>query len=141
LFAKRGSGRIRKFFGGSVMIIIPTFHCGGNCSEVLALYQKAFNMTIDWQGKDEETGFIYHTEARIGDQRIRLSDGGNERNITQADSLFLAVVFDTVPEAEKTFEVLAEGGTVIQAPHRSDFATCMSELKDRFGFKWFLMVD
>ena len=123
------------------MTVIPTFHCGGCCTEVITLYQKAFNLQVDWQGKDEGTGLIYHTEARIGNQRLRLSDGGAERDTVQADSLFLAIVFETVEEVEGIFDILKEGGTVIQEPHKPDFVTCMSELKDKFGFKWFLMVD
>lgn len=123
------------------MTVIPTFHCGGHCSEVISLYEKAFNLQIDWQGKNEETGLIYHTEARIGNQRLRLSDGGAERDDNQTDSLFLAVVYDTVDEVETAFNILKEGGTIIQEPHNPGFATCMSELRDKFGFKWFLMVD
>lgn len=125
------------------MIVIPTLHCGGRCEEAIALYKKAFGLEIDWQEKDEQSNLIYHTEARIGTQRIRLSDGGVgvERTENQGESLFLAVIFDTVTEVERVFDILKEGGTVIQAPHKTDFATCMSELKDKFGFKWFLMVD
>lgn len=123
------------------MIFIPTLHCGGRCAEAIELYQKAFHLVIDWQGKDEDTNLIFHTEARIGEQRIRLSDGGRERDNISTDSLFLAVVFDTVAEVEQAFNILREEGTVIQAPHKTDFATCMSELKDKIGFKWFLMVD
>jgi len=121
--------------------VIPTFHCGGRCAEIIALYEKAFDLKIDWQGKDEATGLIYHTEARIGEQRIRLSDGGVEKGNIQADSLFLAIVLDTVAEVERAFDILKEGGTIVQEPHKADFATCMSELKDKFGFRWFLMVD
>ena len=40
---------------------MPTFHCAGRCAEVIGLYQKAFNLQIDWQGKNEETGLIFHT--------------------------------------------------------------------------------
>jgi PhnB protein len=121
------------------MKFIPTFHCGGRCEEAIALYKRAFGLIVDWQGKDEKTNFIYHTEARIGEQRIRISDGGKEK--IHADSLFLAMVFDTVAEVEKVFNILKEGGEVMQAPHKPDFATCFSELKDKFGFKWFLMVE
>lgn len=83
---------------------------------------------------------IYHTEARIGNQRIRLSDGGVGKEM-QADSLFFAVDFDTVAEATKAFDILKEGGTVLEKPHKTDFAACMSAVKDKFGFKWFLMVE
>lgn len=121
------------------MFFIPTLHCGGRCAEAIELYKKAFNLEIDWQGKDEKTNLIYHTEARIGNQRIRLSDGGS-RDI-QVDSLFLAIDFDTVAEAEKVFDILKEGGTVLEEPHKTDFATCMSAVKDKFGFKWFLIVE
>ena len=123
------------------MTVIPTFHCGGHCEEVIALYRSAFDLKIDWQGKNEQTGLIFHTEARIGNHRVRLSDGGMERSAIEADSLFLAVVFDTVHEVEKAFGVLKESGVVVQAPHKPDFATCMCEVKDKFGFKWFLMVE
>jgi PhnB protein len=124
-----------------ILIFIPTLHCGGRCEEAIELYKKAFNLEVDWQGKDEDTNLIYHTEARIGKQRIRLSDGGTEREGIHVDSLFLAVVFDTVADVERVFNTLKEGGIVIESPHKPDFATCMSELKDKFGFKWFLMVD
>ncbi len=122
------------------MFLIPTLHCGGRCAEVIELYKKAFRLQIDWQGKDEKTNFIYHTEARIGNQRIRLSDGGIGKEI-QADSLFLAVDFDTVAEVERVFDILKEEGTVLEEPHKTDFAACMSAVKDKFGFKWFLMVE
>jgi PhnB protein len=127
--------------GVCAMVIIPTFHCRGRCKEVIDLYQKAFNLVIDWQGKDEDTGRIYHTEAHIDNQRLRLSDGGTGSDETKTDSLFLAIVFDTTEEVEKAFNILKEDGVIIQTPHKPDFATCMSEVKDKFGFKWFLMVD
>lgn len=123
------------------MTVIPTFHCGGHCAEVIALYQEAFNLIIDWQGKDENTGKIYHTEAHIGNQRLRLSDGGEAKDTFQTDSLFLAVVFDTTDEVDRAFNILKVDGTVIQLPHKPNFANYMSELKDKFGFKWYLMVD
>ena len=69
-----------------LLIVIPTLHFGGRCEEAIELYKKAFNLEVHWQGKDEQTNLIYHTEARIGSQRIRLSDGGNERDKIQADS-------------------------------------------------------
>lgn len=122
------------------MFFIPTLHCGGRCAEVIDLYKKAFCLQVDWQGKDEKTNFIYHTEARIGNQRIRLSDGGIGKEI-QADSLFLTVDFDTVAEVERVFDILKEEGTVLEEPHKTDFAACMSAVKDKFGFKWFLMVE
>ena len=122
------------------MLLIPTLHCGGRCAEAIALYKKAFHLEVDWQGKDEKTNLIYHTEARIGNQRIRLSDGGVGKEI-QADSLFFAVDFDTVAEVERVFDILKEEGTVLEEPHKTDSATCMSAIKDKFGFKWFLMVE
>lgn len=123
------------------MIAIPTFHCGGRCAEAIELYKKAFDLIVDWQQTDKDTNLIIHTEARIGNQRIRLSDGGAELDKIQADSLFLAIVFDTAEEVDKAFDILKEGGTVITAPYKPEFATYMCQLKDKFGFKWFLMVD
>ena len=123
------------------MICIPTFHFNkGCCAEAVSLYQKAFDLIIDWQGKGED-GLIYHTEARIGSQRIRLSDGGFGRNTMETDSLFITVVFDTVEEVERVFDILKKDGTVEITPHKPDFATCWSVLKDKFGVKWSLMVD
>lgn len=69
-----------------------------------------------------------------------MSDGGIGKEI-QADSLFFAVDFDTVAEARKVFNILKEEGTVLEEPHKTDFATCMSAVKDKFGFQWFLMVE
>ena len=123
------------------MTVIPTFHCGGRCAEVIELYRRAFDLQVDFQQRDDATGLIRHTEARIGAQRVRLSDGGAERGAAYADALFLAVTFDTTAEVERVFDILAEGGTAIQRPHAAPFAACMSEVRDCFGFRWFLMVD
>lgn len=53
----------------------------------------------------------------------------------------MAVDFDTVAEVERVFDILKEEGTVLEEPHKTDFAACMSAVKDKFGFKWFLMVE
>jgi len=98
------------------MIFIPTLHCGGRCEEAIELYKKAFHLEVDWQGKDEQTNFIYHTEARIGNQRIKLSDGGIERETIQVDSLFLAVVFDTVEEVERVFDIKRRWNSYTSTP-------------------------
>lgn len=29
----------------------------------------------------------------------------------------------------------------MEEPHKTDFAACMSAVKDKFGFKWFLIVE
>lgn len=120
------------------MTVIPTLHCGGRTEEAIALYKRAFNLKIDFMGKDEKTNIVYHTETRIGEQRIRISDGGP--NEIQNDSLFLTVVFETDSEVEKAFSILREGGTVIKDPHPEDFSSCMSIVRDTFGYKWFLMT-
>lgn len=123
------------------MRFIPTFHCNGHCLEVIDLYKQAFGLVVDWQGTDDSTGRIYHTEAHIGEQSLRLSDGPADRDTKLGESLFLAVTLGTVEEAKSAFNVLKVAGKVIQEPHKTEFASCMSELIDQFGFKWFIMVD
>jgi PhnB protein len=124
------------------MVVIPTFHFKEKrCAEAIMLYKKAFGLTVDWQGVDED-GVIYHTEARIGSQRIRMSDGGFGKSGTMCtDSLFLTVVFDTTDEVDKAFDILRTDATDIEAPHKPDFATYMSSLTDKFGVKWYIMVN
>lgn len=70
------------------MFLIPTLHCGGRCAEEIELYIKAFHLEVDLQGQDEKTNFIYHTEARIGNQRIRLSDGGTGKGNSSGFAIF-----------------------------------------------------
>jgi PhnB protein len=124
------------------MTVIPTFHCPARrCAEAIALYQLVFTMQIDWQGIDKETGLIYHTEVRIGDQRFRISDCGYDRETANADSLPLAVVYDSIEEVERAYGILKEEALYTEAPHNPGFATCFCEVKDKFGFRWFLMVD
>jgi PhnB protein len=121
-----------------MVTVIPTLHCGGRTEEAIAIYKRAFNLKVDFMGKDEQTNRVYHTETHIGEQRIRISDGGPAE--IQNNSLFLAIVFETDGEVEKAFDILSDGGTVIQPPHPEDFASCMSIVRDKFGYKWFLMT-
>lgn len=55
--------------------------------------------------------------------------------------LFLTVDFDIVAEVEKVFDIFKEEETVLEEPHKTDFAVYMGAVKDKFGFKWFLMVE
>jgi PhnB protein len=124
-----------------IKYFIPAFNCGGRCAEVISLYQKAFDLKIDWQGKEGDTGRIIHSEAHIGNLRVRLSDCGGEHDSAQDEPLFVTVAYRASEELEKAFDVLKDGGTVIQTPHKPAHAIYVGELKDKFGFRWRLTVE
>lgn len=136
------------------MIITPNLHFHGECKEALKLYEKAFNGKLTMlfhyfdanpddflieQLSDKEKEYIYHAEMMIGNQRFFFSDSINE--ISKGQNISIVVTFDCADEVKTAYEMLKEGGLVIEPLQVTSYSSCFGSLVDRFGIRWELMTE
>ena len=134
-------------------MIVPALHFPGTCAEAHALYQKAFDMTInsitynheapseyhDENPLTEETkNHVLHSECTIYGSRINMGDSdaaiiGNTINLN--------VFLSSEEEVRKAFDVLKEGGTVDTEPGPQFWSPMYCALQDRFGVHWQIMIE
>lgn len=134
--------------------VTPNFNFSGNCYEAIQLYQKAFNAQIHtlirnrdavWDeavaGMNEaEKELIYHAEIYIGEQRIMMNDNP-DLPLQLVLALSLTITLDTKDEVMQAFEVMKEGGSIIDPPQETAYSSCFVSLVDRFGFRWVIMTE
>ena len=132
-------------------MISPAIHLPGTCAEAIALYQKAFEMTVnsieyyrdapEGSGMDvsaEEQGKVMHAELTICGSRVNMSDSDPE-DITIGNMIVLNVFLGSGEEVCKAFEVLKEGGKVMVTLGPQFFSPMYGAVEDRFGIRWQLI--
>lgn len=136
------------------MIVTPTLHFYGQCEEALRLYQKAFDLKIhsllhysgadprDWNVSltPEQQAYVYHSEASIGGQRIRLADEIG-RDASQSTSLFLTITFETADQVKQAYAALTAEGSLLHPLRSTTYSSCRASVVDKFGFRWGLMTE
>ena len=139
------------------LTITPALGFRGNCTEAIALYEKAFDATLvtkmlysdadaeDFICKEEEKDFIFYAEMVIGNQLISL---GDDTNSTLGDTKFgvasptsLLIEFETIEALKAAYALLSDGANII-TPMSDDGTTYCDayvSLVDKFGIHWDLM--
>ncbi|MGE0448986.1 MAG: VOC family protein [Vicinamibacterales bacterium] len=88
------------------------------------------NIPADWKDK------ILHARIEIGNLVLMGADIPDAQPMRSA---YVTVTADTVADAERVYEVLAEGGEVFMKMEETFFATRFAMLRDRFGTSWMLL--
>lgn len=118
--------------------ITPYLYFNGNCTEAIALYEKAFDVKAEvWQ--NEEADNIEHAHFEIGTSTICLCDA--QQAVKTGDNIMLAIEFDAENEhelirAKLAFDTLKENGEVIMKLEENTWNKCFGILTDQFGIKW-----
>lgn len=130
----------------------PYLFFGGRCEEAITFYTKAVGAKVEMMMRFNESpdpmppgvlqpGFekkVMHSSFRIGDSTIMASDGCHEGAKFEGFSLALSVA--TIPEAERAFGALSEGGKVTMPLAKTFWSPSYGMLTDRFGINWMVMV-
>jgi len=119
--------------------VTPYLYFNRNCTEVIALYEKAFDVKVEVWLNEEVDNFVDHAHFEIGASTICLCDA--EQPINAGDNMMLAIEFDAEDEhelamAKVTFDILKESGEVIIALEENSWNKCFGILTDKFGVKW-----
>jgi PhnB protein len=132
--------------------IQPYLFFGGRCEEAIAFYRKALGAEVEMVMKYKDSpeppqtgmippGFenkVMHSSFRIAGNTIMASDGCGEADGFKGFSLAFTVA--TIPEAERAFAALSDGGQVQMPLTQTFWAPRFGMLTDRFGVAWMVSV-
>jgi|GEM_PF-2458743 len=129
----------------------------GNCSEAIAMYEKAFGVKADgilkYKDVSSEDGshypketenFVMHTWLKIGNDNvgeIGMHDRMPDKNCSYGDGVSVSVELASADAVRTAFDILKEGGVIGVAPESVFFSECYCEVRDRFGVNWIMMYN
>jgi len=123
----------------------------GNCREAFAFYEKLGIGTVQdlMANKDAPEGQQYdparadnimHGSLRIGDVLLMASDMPKDW-YKKPEGYNIHLAASDIPEAEKLFAALSEGGTVQMPLEKTFWAERFGAVVDRFNIPWMVSVD
>ena len=130
-------------------MIVPVLHFCGDCTEAIALYEKAFNTkaTIiimnSQYSPDEYAGDteISHAEMIIKGQRVLLNDRFGNKDKSPDMPVRLIVMFDSVDELLSCYEHFKEGCITVDPFEELLYSKLFGNFIDKFGIGWGFMVE
>src|SRR5262245_12000833 len=132
------------------MLVQPYLSFDGRCEEAVEFYRSKLGARVVTLSRFKEapdqsmmppgTGEkIMHGELRLGDSVLLVSDGMCTGS-PKFEGISLALTAKDIPEAERFFNALADGGQVQMPLTETFFSPRFGMLADRFGVKWMLVV-
>lgn len=130
------------------MKIIPHLGFDGQCETAFKFYEKCFGGTLGMMMNHGDSPIaaevpntwhprILHAELMIGDQMLFGADAPPGQYSAPA-GFAVTLGFDSLAEAERVFNALADGGS-IQMPFQATFwAKGFGMTTDRFGTPWMI---
>ncbi|HEX3893195.1 MAG TPA: VOC family protein [Terracidiphilus sp.] len=124
---------------------------GGNCAEAFRFYEKhlggkigmmmTYGQSPDQTNvKPEHAHFALHASITIGTTVLMASDVDPQR-FQPMRSVYLSLSVDTDAEAERIYNLLADGGQVYMPMAETFFATRFGQLRDQFGTSWMILHE
>ena len=131
------------------MKLIPYLNFAGNCREAMEFYASILNAEIDFmqthgesaiadQVPPEHRDAVLHASLK-GDAYYLMASDAAPGTECKAGSSHVALVVDTVDEAERVFAALSEDATITMPLEETFFSKRFGMLTDRFGTPW--MID
>jgi PhnB protein len=135
------------------MLVQPYLFFDGRCEEALEFYRSALGAEVTMlmrfkespepmpadmcpPGSDDK---VMHASFTIGETTLMASDGRATGNpVFQGFSLSLSVPSDA--EAQRLFNVLADGGKVQMPLAKTFYASSFGMVADRFGVGWMIIT-
>lgn len=125
----------------------------GQCEAAFNRYAEIFGGNLemmryadspeDMQVPYEYQQRVMHVCLTVGDQLLMASDNLPQYPYEGIKGCSVSLQVDNVPEAERLYEALSEGGSVQMELQATFWATRFAMLTDRFGVSWMIncMVD
>ncbi|HVW76442.1 MAG TPA: VOC family protein [Alloacidobacterium sp.] len=124
---------------------------GGNCAEAFQFYEKhlgakiTFMMTYDQMPEPKQVPpgaekAVLHASLSLGETSLMASDimGGHFQPMR---SVYLALKVDSIAEAERIYNLLADGGDIFMPMQETFFAHRFGQLRDKFGTSWMVIHE
>jgi PhnB protein len=84
----------------------------------------------DWKGK------VLHASLTLGGTTLT---GADVPSYQPMRSAYLTLTIDSIPETERIYQLLSEGGETFMPMAETFFAHRFAMLRDRFGTSWMLL--
>ena len=122
----------------------------GNCKDAMQFYERALGGKIDIMMSGGESPMAAHIPVdaahRILHARLVLPDGGllfagdcpQSLSYEGIKGMSLTLNYDTISDAERAFNALADGGTITMPIQPAFWAKTWGMLVDRFGTSWII---
>lgn len=108
----------------------------------ITFYQEAFGATLSEEPHTAPDGTVVHSEIRIGDSAIYLTDEGEDRNGVAPASvggLVTAIMELNVPDVDALWDRAVGAGCEVIYPLADQFyGDRAGRLRDPFGHQWML---
>jgi PhnB protein len=135
-------------------IVQPYLFFDGRCEEALEFYKKGLGARVSAlfhykdspephdpkYGPPPPADKVMHARLVIGQSVIMVSDG-HCAGKPAFEGFSMSITVSTEAEADRYFNALADGGTVMMPLTKTFYSPRFGMLKDRFGVGWMIMVE
>ena len=132
------------------MTVLTYLFLDGRTEEALDFYKKAVGAEVTMLMKFKESpdkshipaggdDKVMHAVFKVGDTSMMISDGMNKGS-PKFDGFAFSINANDVPQAQKYFHALAEGGAVTMPLTETFFAKTFGMVTDKFGVRWMVGV-
>ncbi len=130
------------------MQISPYVIFDGQCRDAFSTYEKVLGGTVQLHtygnapagdGPPQPADNIMHARLEAHGAVLMGSDGPGGDGAK--DAVWVSLSIEAVEEAERVFQELAEGGTVVLPIGETFWALRFGMLKDRFGVSWMVNCE
>lgn len=132
------------------MRIVPYLNFNGDCREAFTFYHEVLGGDIEamidhtqmpMEGAGPEwNDKILHARLVVGDQVLMGSDSPPDW-YAPPQSMYVSLQVNSVPDAERIFASLADGGSIQMPLEEQPWAHRFGMLTDRFGIPWMVNYD
>jgi PhnB protein len=134
------------------MALIPYLHFNGSCAEALRFYEQALGATTLFKMRFGDSPMaadmppgsaerIMHATLDVGGQHLMASDTHPDMGYAGMHGFSISLSYDSVDQARKVFDALAEGGEVSLPLQKTFWSAAFGMLTDRFGTPWMINCD
>ena len=122
----------------------PYLLLGGKVEQAISLYERALGAKVeelqrfkdvDQSCPDAMKDRVMHAMLRIGEAVVMLSDGPGEAP-AESGKVSVALDLTDVEETKRSFDALAESGTVIEALFDAPWGALFGVVQDELGVAW-----
>ena len=133
------------------MQLAPYLTFSGQCEEAFKFYERCFGAKLGpifryegtEQAKDVPAAWgnkVMHASVSIGDTLVMACDVTPER-YEAPKGFTLSLQLSSVPDAERIFAELSDGGRVTMPLEKTFWAARFGTVTDRFGVPWMVNCD
>ena len=133
------------------MHLEPYLSFDGTCEEALAFYGTIFGGGVTammrFEGTPaadamppEERNRVMHANFKSPSLQFMASDGNRAVEMT-GNRVVLSLSSNDIPESQKTFEALCEGGTIAVPFAKTFWGAMFGMCTDKFGIDWMVNAE